>query len=76
MARPPQKSKEDKVRIVLAVLRGEVTIAEAARRESTSETSVAKWRDQFLAGREQSLEERPATARPGGNRPWPPRSSN
>jgi hypothetical protein len=41
MARPPQKSKEDKVRIVLAVLRGEVTIAQAARRESTSQTSVA-----------------------------------
>ena len=57
MARPSQKSKADKVRIVLAVLRGEVTIAEAARRESTSQTSVAKWRDQFLAGGEQALEE-------------------
>ena len=57
MARPPQKSKQDKVRIVLAVLRGEVTIAEAARRESTSQTSVAKWRDQFLAGGEAALED-------------------
>lgn len=41
MARPAQKSKEDKVRIVLAVLRGELSVAEAARRESTSQTSVA-----------------------------------
>jgi transposase len=55
MARPPQKSVEDKTRIVLAVLRGELTIAEAARREGTSQTSVAKWRDQFLAGGQAAL---------------------
>jgi transposase len=48
MARPPSRSAEDKVRIVLAVLRGEVTIAEAARREGVSQTSIANWRDQFL----------------------------
>lgn len=41
---------EDKARIVLAVLRGEVSVAEAARREGTSAVSVSKWRDQFLAG--------------------------
>jgi transposase len=57
MARPPQKSAEDKTRIVLAVLRGELTIAEAARREGTSQTSVAKWRDLFLAGGQASLAE-------------------
>lgn len=42
MARPLSKSTEDKVRIVLAVLRGEVTVAEAARREGVLQTSIAK----------------------------------
>jgi transposase len=50
MGQPPVKSVEDKNRIVLAVLRGEVTIAEVARRENTSQVSISKWRDQFLAG--------------------------
>jgi len=47
---------EDNLRIVLAVLRGEITIAEAARREGTSAVSISKWRDQFLAGGQQALE--------------------
>ena len=47
---------EDRLRIVLAVLRGEVTVAEAARREATSAVSVARWRDQFLAGGRGALE--------------------
>jgi transposase len=34
----------------LAVLRGEVSIKEAARHERVSETSIAAWRDQFLDG--------------------------
>lgn len=50
MARPPVKAPEQKLRIVLAVVRGEVSISEAARREGVSETSIAKWRDQFLEG--------------------------
>lgn len=42
-------------RIVLTVLRGEVTIAEAARREAVSQTSIANWRDQFLDGGQQAV---------------------
>ncbi|MGH2703833.1 MAG: transposase [Actinomycetota bacterium] len=57
MPRPPQKSVEDKARIVLAVLKGEISIAEAARREGTSQTSVSAWRDQFLAGGQAALAE-------------------
>ena len=56
MGRQPVKSVEDKVRIVLAVLRGEVSIAAAARREGTSAMSISKWRDQFLAGGQRALE--------------------
>jgi transposase len=50
MSRPPVKPVEEKLRIVLAVLRGEVSIKEAGRRERVSETSIAAWRDQFLDG--------------------------
>ena len=50
MSRPPVKPAEEKLRIVLAVLRGEVSIKEAARRERVLETSIAAWRDQFLDG--------------------------
>ena len=48
MARPPWRLAEGKTRIVLAGLHGEVSIAEAARREGVSQTSIANWRDQFL----------------------------
>jgi transposase len=50
MGKAPVKSVEDKNRIVLAVLRGEISIAAAARRENTSQTSISNWRDLFLSG--------------------------
>jgi transposase len=40
MARPPMMPVEDKIRIVLSVLSGEMTLAEAARRNKASEQSV------------------------------------
>jgi transposase len=48
---------EEKQRIVLSVLREEMSVAEAARRNKCSETSVAKWRDQFLQGGMAALQE-------------------
>jgi len=39
---------EEKVRIVMAVLAGEVSIADAARRESVSEQSIGRWKAEFL----------------------------
>ena len=56
MDHQPLKFVEDKVWIVLAVLRGEISIAAAARREGASAVSVSKWRDLFLAGGERALE--------------------
>ena len=55
MARPPKFSSEEKLRIVLSVLRGESSIKETARREKVSETSIAKWRDLFVQGGAQAL---------------------
>lgn len=57
MGNQPATSMEDKNRIVLAVLRGEISIAEAARREGVSQVSISKWRDQFLAGGQRALAE-------------------
>jgi transposase len=53
MARPPAVPPEEKTRLVLAILAGEMTIAEAARRAKVSEQSVSKWKRQFIeAGRQ------------------------
>ena len=55
MARPSKLGSEEKLRIVESVLRGEAGVAETARRERVSETSVAKWRDLFLEGGARAL---------------------
>ena len=52
MGRPPVIPGEKKTRIVLSVLAGEVSIAEAARKEKVSEQSIGRWKADFLeAGR-------------------------
>src|SRR5450759_5175490 len=52
MSRPPVFPAEEKVRVVLSILAGEVSVAEAARRAKVSEQSVGNWKRQFLeAGR-------------------------
>ena len=56
MPRPPVHPVETKLKIVLSVLGGEMTGAEAARRHGISETSIGKWKEQFLAGGKAGLE--------------------
>lgn len=46
----PTIPAEKKLRIVLSVLQGEVTVAEAARREKFSEQAIGNWKRQFLEG--------------------------
>jgi len=48
MGRPPVNPPEKKTRIVLSVLAGEVSIAEAARKEKVSEQSIGRWRAEFI----------------------------
>ena len=48
MSRPPVMPAEEKVRIVLSVLAGEASVAEAARKAKVSEQSVGNWKRQFL----------------------------
>lgn len=56
-SRRSKVSAEDKARIVLAILAGEITAAEAARRCGMSAVQVTKWKHQFLeAGSARMLE--------------------
>lgn len=48
MAKPSNKTADEKARIVVAVLRGELTAVEAARRHGVSEQSVHNWKAVFL----------------------------
>lgn len=48
MGRPPSIPAEKKTRIVLSALAGELTIAEAARREKVSEQAIGRWEAEFL----------------------------
>jgi len=57
VARPSLFSVEDKYRLVLAVISGELTIAEAARRGKASEQSLSTWKRQFLEGGKTGLAE-------------------
>jgi len=48
---------EDKFRLVLAVISGEMTSAEAARRGRASEQSISTWKRQFLESGKAGLAE-------------------
>lgn len=53
MGRKPLYTPDEKLNIVLSVLRGETTQTDVARRLEMSQTTIAKWQKQFLeAGRE------------------------
>ena len=51
---------EEKTRVVLAVLAGEMTCAEAARRCGVSGVTMTKWKHQFLAAGAEGLQEIPS----------------
>lgn len=48
MGRPPVIPVETKTRVVLAVLSGEVSVADAARKEKVSEQSIHRWKAEFI----------------------------
>ena len=50
MGRKPIYTPEDKMQIVLSVLRGESTQTDIARRLQMSQTTIAKWQKHFLQG--------------------------
>lgn len=66
MARPPKHPVDVKLKIVLSVLSGEATQAEAARRHGVSETSIGKWKEQFLLGGRSGLQTGAGAGKPTG----------
>jgi len=66
MPRPQVHSLDLKLKVVLSVLSGESSQAEAARRHGVSETSIGKWREQFLAGGREGLEHGDRAGKPTG----------
>jgi transposase len=55
VGRNPFRSADEKMQVVLSVLRGEMTQVEAARQLQMSQTTIAKWSKQFLEGARESL---------------------
>ena len=51
---------EEKTRLVLAVLAGEMSCAEAARRCGVHPVTMTKWKHQFLAAGAEGLQEIPS----------------
>jgi transposase-like protein len=45
--------------LVLEILRGETTAAEAARRHALTVAEIEQWKDRFLGGAENALRSRP-----------------
>ncbi len=48
-----------RVALVLSVLKGETTVAEAARKHGLTVAEIEQWRDRFLLGAENALRARP-----------------
>jgi transposase-like protein len=48
-----------RVALVLEILRGETTAAEAARRHGLTVTEIEQWKERFLGGAENALRSRP-----------------
>jgi len=55
VARPSVFSVEDKYRLVLSVISGEMSIAEAARRGKASEQSISNWKRLFFESGKQGF---------------------
>jgi transposase len=55
VGRKPFRTPDEKLAIVLSVLKGETTQVEIARRLSMSQTTIAKWQKQFLEGGREGL---------------------
>lgn len=53
--RPKERSAEEKLGIVLNLLRGDATAAELCRRHGMSEGTLGKWRERFLSAGEAAL---------------------
>ncbi len=68
MGRKAIYSPEEKLQIVLSVLRGETTQTEISRRLQMSQTTIAKWQRQFLDGGAEGLSRGDRPKKPASRR--------
>jgi len=68
VGRRPFKTPDEKMQIVLSVLRGETTQSDIARRLQMSQTTIAKWQKQFFEGGRESLARGDNATGPPGRR--------
>jgi transposase len=47
---------DERFRVALAVLQGEMSVAEAARRHGVTATTISNWRDRFIEAGKGGLE--------------------
>ena len=57
MSRAPAVPPEEKTRLVLSILAGELSVADAARRAKVSERSVSNWKREFIESGRQGVAE-------------------
>lgn len=81
--KPKERGVEEKMAIVLSLLKGESSAAELCRRYSTTENSLNKWRQRFLEGGKAALNGRKAEAQgaleqetASSRKPWPKQCSS
>ena len=79
MAKASKKSPEEKLRVALSVLRGELSVAAAGRRAGVSEQTVHNWKKAFLEGGRDRLapehgrrQHAPGRQRDRSMKPYPP----
>jgi transposase-like protein len=48
-----------RVALIMSILKGETSVAEAARKHVLTVAEIEEWRDRFLAGAENALRSRP-----------------
>jgi transposase len=55
VGRKAYRTADEKLQVILSVLKGEVTQVEIARRMELSQTTISKWQKQFLDGAREAL---------------------
>jgi transposase len=55
VGRKPFRTADEKLQVVLSVLKGETTQTDVARRLGMSQTTIAKWQRQFVEGGREGL---------------------
>lgn len=68
MGRKPFRTTDEKVAVVMSVLKGDMTQVEAGRRMELSQTTISKWLKQFIEAGREGLDRGDNPRKPGSKR--------